>query len=325
MAAVSVKIMQKTFRFLSLSLFFLSACAGTSTATPTGVIVKEPSPLPVMTDTATAVLPTATATEPLPSVTAAPPAITPTATEDLRLLPKYWREWVVAPELSPFALSILSKGIAAGNDPHFFSRIGDCQSEPAVYLGIYNSERWKLPKDKVYLKSSIDYYQDAFTQTNVTAQQGFGISSVLSPLFADKERCNAAEPPLDCELRLRKPLIAFVAMGTNWQPNSSASFERYLRQVVDKLIENGTLPVLVNKPDNIEGDGLLNYAIAQVAYDYDLPMVNVWRALDHLPGHGLQADAMYMTPDAWNVRNLQTLIMLDKIRMATLGLSDVTQ
>lgn len=232
--------------------------------------------------------------------------------------PKYWREWNIVPDLSPFALATLREGVVAGNNPNVFIRIGDCQSEPAVYLGIYDSEHWILPTDKVYLENAIEYYHGSFSRVNVTAHKGFGVSSVLSVSFADKDLCNPTETPLDCELRLTRPLVALIAMGTNWQPNSSESFERYLRQIVDSLLENGTLPVLVNKPDNIEGDFLLNQAIAEVAYDYDLPMLNIWRALDFMPGHGLKGDAMYMTPEAWDIRNLQTLILLEQIHVATL-------
>ena len=259
-----------------------------------------------------------------PLSTATPTVITspttpPTATPDTRLTPKYWREWEIVPSLSQSTIEILEEGFLLGNNPQSFSKIGDCQSEPDVFLGIYATDHWVLPEKYESANASISYFSDAFALENVTAKRGFGVSSVLSPLYSDAEVCQPAETPIDCELRLRQPLVVFVAMGTNWQPGSSESFERYLRQIVDILIEEGSLPVLVNKPDNIEGDGLLNRAIAQVAYDYDLPMINVWRALDYLPAHGLDADGVYMIPDAWNERSLYALVLLEDIRQIILS------
>ena len=237
----------------------------------------------------------------------------------MRLTPKYWREWEIVPNLSQSSIEILEQGLLLGNNSQSFSRVGDCQSEPPVFLGVYATDRWRLPDEYHDISDSVEYYKDAFDIYNVTAEKGFGVSSVLSPLFSDPEVCLPAETPLDCELRLRQPIIVFIAMGTNWQPESSASFERYLRQIVDILIEKGSLPVLMNKPDNIEGDGMLNLAIAQVAYDYDLPMINVWKALDYLPAHGLQEDGVYMIPEAWNERNLYALVVLDNVRQSIMS------
>jgi hypothetical protein len=75
------------------------------------------------------------------------------------------------------------------------------------------------------------------------------------------------------------------------------------------------LPVLATKGDNIEGDWKLDRAIAQVAYDYDLPLVNVWRAIQPLPNHGLQPPKnIYLTGDAWMLRNEAWLKTLDAAR-----------
>jgi len=80
------------------------------------------------------------------------------------------------------------------------------------------------------------------------------------------------------------------------------------------LIEHGTLPVIVTKADNIEGDWMLNLSMAKVAYDYDLPLVNAWRSVQYLPNHGLEDNRIYMAPPAWDERNLATLSTLDAIR-----------
>lgn len=134
---------------------------------------------------------------------------------------------------------------------------------------------------------------------------------------AGHKDCNSNEAPLDCELRLRRSILVLVAMGTNWKPHSSDSFERYLRQIVDKTMASGALPILATKADNIEEDWKLNEAIARVAYDYDLPLVNVWRAVQFLPNHGLESPKnIYLTGNGWLARNDAWLRTLDVVRIA---------
>jgi len=104
-------------------------------------------------------------------------------------------------------------------------------------------------------------------------------------------------------------------MGTNWMPNGELSFEKYLRVVVERILETGALPILATKADNIEGDWKLNQAIAQVAYDYELPLVNVWRSVQDLPNHGLESPKnIYLSGDGWMRSNYAWLDMLEKVR-----------
>jgi hypothetical protein len=234
----------------------------------------------------------------------------------LRPLPKQWREWPVVPALSWRASQIYLKGLELGNNPHAFSRIGDCQSVPDVFLGIYATDRYWFTEDYQYLQETVAYYKDYFSQESAAAKDGFGVASPFSPLMSDPKLCQANETPLECEYNRKKPAIAFVAMGTNWAPNASASFEKYLRQIVEFSIERGTIPVLVTKADNIEKDSLLNETIAKVAYDFDTPLFNAWRAIQFLPDHGLKEDGIYLTPEAWDVRNFTALETLDALRRA---------
>ena len=70
---------------------------------------------------------------------------------------------------------------------------------------------------------------------------------------------------------------------------------------------------MVTKADNIEEDFLLNLSIATVAYDNDMPLLNSWMAVQYLPNHGLEEDKIYLTPEAWDVRNFTALEALDSI------------
>ena len=274
---------------------------GAATQTP-----PEPSP------TVSAATPTQTVTGE-PSATPAPsatPTPVPSPTTDLRPDPARWREWPVIPTVSALAYQIYQQGLANGNDPYAFSRIGDCESAPEAFLGFYVEDWAWLPEDYQYLQAAIDHFHDSFARDNLTARDGFGVSSVLSPLMADPSFCENNETPLQCEYRLHQPSLIFISMGTNWAPYAGASYEKYLRQVVEFAIQHGALPILMTKADNIELDNSINLAIATVAHDFDIPLLNFWRVAHALPHNGLEEDGVHLTTQAEDSRNFHGLITL---------------
>ncbi|MFZ6031361.1 MAG: hypothetical protein ACOYYS_26930 [Chloroflexota bacterium] len=306
---------------ISCSSHRTTTTPGASTHITTASLVAIQSPTASTTRTASeTATPAPTNTPADPPTETPPPTLTPTPTEtliptaDTRLLPDLWSAWTVLPTVSGSLKPIYLRGKELGNDPNMFTRIGDCQSLPEVFLGIYDTDRYWLGEDYKYLQGTIDHFAGAFSTPNVTVKDGYGVNSVFSPLMADPEWCESNETPLACEYRLHKPSVAFISMGTNWAPGGSGKFEEYLRQIVDFCFEHGIIPVLMTKADNIEQDNLLNKAIARVAYDYDIPMINVWAALQYMPNHGLQQDGIYLTPDAWDERTFDALITLDRIR-----------
>jgi len=309
---------------LAMVTLFLSACA---TATPAQV-----SAIAHPLDTATAasaptqtpapsLSPTATLT---PSVTPTPsntPTITPTftATTDTRPDPYYWSTWPIVPTVSGVAAQIYQRGISAGNDPHIFSVVGDCQSEPNVFMGIYETNRYSLGDTYQYLQETIDYYKGSFSRKSLAVRDGMSAPTALSALWADKDACQADESPVACELRVRKPSIMFINLGTNWLPGASAEvYGKYLRQIVDIVIANGTLPVLSTKADDVEGNHGINKVTAQIAHDYDIPLMNFWAAAQTLPNGGLDPNRnnVYLSTDGWDRRNFSALETLDALRRA---------
>lgn len=258
----------------------------------------------------------------LPTVVSAP-TIAPTATPDSRLDPKYWSEWPIVPTLSPRSLEIYNQGIEKGNNPKIYSTIGDCQSEPNVFMGIYATDRYYLGEDYFYLEETIDYYREAFQLKSQGVRDGLSAPSALSSTWADPLVCNKGENPVECELRLHKPSIVFINLGTNWKPGASANkYEEYLRKIVEIVIQHGSLPVLSTKADNVEGDHSLNRATARVAHDYDIPLWNFWRAAQSLPNNGLDGDrdSIYLAPEGWDRRNFTALQVLDAVRRSVQGL-----
>ena len=186
----------------------------------------------------------------------------------------------------------------------------------STFLSGFTNGKYKIPNNYA---ETVDWFSNSMATESVTAANGLGINSVLNPMFglpAGYTQCNREETPLDCELRTRHPAFVLIAMGTNWKPNGEISFEKYLRVVVDRILATGALPILATKADNIEQDWKLNQAIAQIAYEYDIPLVNVWRSVQDLPNHGLVAPKnIYLTGDGWMRRNYVWLDILEKIRI----------
>jgi hypothetical protein len=294
--------------FFIISVLFMLGCQ--TSEIPSQLSVTQTNIVPLLTSTYS---PTEVQTLDVTPTIPFTPTASSTSTPDTRLTAHYWREWPVVPELSLHARAILNEAIKT-TDPHSFSKVGDCQMTAGTFLAGYANGKYIIPAG---YESTVDWFSESMQSESVTAERGLGISSVLNPMFglsAGYTQCLRNETPLDCELRTRRPMVVLIGMGTNWIPNAALSFEKYLRQVVDTVLETGALPILATKADNVEGDWKLNEAIAQVAYDYDLPLVNVWRSVHDLPGKGLERK-IYLTPDGWMRRNQAWLLTLDRVRV----------
>ncbi len=309
------------FLLALFAVIFLSACSQASAGTPSltsgAPSPSQPGALPSNTN-----LPQPSAT-PAPSLTpSVTPTVTPTVptgtpTPDTRLNPQRWDQWPVIPTVSGVAKAIYQRGLELGNDPHGYSTIGDCQSEPDVFLGIYATNRYWLGSDYKYLQTTIDFFQSSFNRQSLAVRNGLSAPSALDPLWSYKDQCNPNESPVSCDLRVHKPSIVFINLGTNWLPSaSSAAYEKYLRQIVDQVIKAGALPVLSTKADDVEGGNRINMVTAQVAHDYDIPLWNMWRAVQSLPNGGLDPNRkdVYLTTEAWDTRNFTALMVLDRLR-----------
>lgn len=301
-------------RYLSLVfacvLVALAGCAPSGAATaPVLTATTAPSSTPAATLTPA---PSATVT-PTPTITPTP-TTPPTPTPDTRPLPESWGSWPPVPEVSAHVVDIFRRGQQMGNNPHAFSVVGDCQSEPNVFLGIYATDRYALG-DWAYLQETIDWFAGSFDHYSVSVKDGQSVASALNPQWADPAVCEKNETPLDCELRVHKPAFIFINLGTNWKNGGPTAHEKYLRQIVQTAIDHGTVPILTTKADNIEGDNSLNAATARVAYDLDVPLMNFWLAAASLENHGLdhEREDVYLTPHAWDLRNFTALMTLDTV------------
>jgi hypothetical protein len=308
---------QKTL-FLLLIMTLLAACSTQGAPTPnTPVLPTDASLLssPII-DTPQATVISSTETPVSPTSTPKPP-----------LEKDAWMQMPVVPTgVSDAMRDVYQRGLEMGNDPAHFSVIGDCQNVSSYFLSVYEKPgEFSLGAENAYLQPTIDYYQGSYSRVSVAVKGGFNAAAVISPLRADRKVCNANESPLDCELRLWKPSVVFVSMETWWSHKPAQEYEKYMRLVLDRIIEKGAVPIIATKADNLEGDNAINATVAKLAYEYDIPMWNFWAAVQPLPDHGLSKDGFHLTfarnffddpirmKSAWPWRNLTALQSLDAV------------
>lgn len=322
--------------FLLILVFCLAACGGSELAvmvSPTNQpSVEEPTAVSRETTSPTqaeiapaASQPTQATVEPSPALFTPP---TPTATPRPTLGPEDWKYLPVIPEISSTATQIYQYGVALGNNPRAFSKIGDCGSTPAWFLGDFDrGPKYYTLGQYTDLEQVIGVFQGSYSRTSLAAKSGFNASSIFSPLWSDPEQCQPGEAPLACEYRIHRPSIAFIMLGSNdvYHPDD---FEPQMRQIIELSIGQGIIPILSTKADNLEGDGSINATIARLAQEYDIPLWNYWRAVQDLPDQGLQEDGVHITwasnqfdnpynmSRGWPIRNLNALQVLEAIWLA---------
>ena len=267
------------------------------------------SPQPTTTATRTPFLPvtsTPTATVAIPTATLTP-SVTPTSTLD----PEQWKQWPVMPiQVSDRMRRIYEQGILNGNDPKSFSILGDCQSQPWVFMGIYDNNPDFVLQLNPDLQEAAANFHGSFNRYSPTVKDGTTEAALLWSLWNDNRAglCEVYESPLDCELRVHNPVIAFLHVGTHWEARN----EYYLNLIIEKLLANGTVPIVVTKADNREFDERINGNLVKLAAKYDLPLWNFWASVQDLPNHGMLYNSnMYLSSAGLAVHQQDALKVLD--------------
>jgi hypothetical protein len=252
------------------------------------------------------------------SASASPNRVTPA--------PDDWKNLPVIPGVSQTARGIYQRGLQMGRDPHAFSKVGDCQSITTYFLSnLETPDSFDLGQYSS-LQQTVDWFKGSFGRESLSVKGGFNAAAVLSPLRADPKECKSGESPVACEYRLHNPSIALISLE-EWWVGHPENYEKYLRQIIEFSIQQGVLPVVATKADNLEGNQLINQTIARLAWEYDIPVWNFWAAVQPLPGHGLIEDGFHLThgnnfnfavprsmQTGWTVRNLTALEVLDTVQ-----------
>ena len=305
--------------FLLLTLILLAACSN-------GQVVQQDVSSQQMESTLPAQPTTVSVQQSVDSPTAT--LVIPTATPKPPLAKDEWMTCPAVPTgVSDSMRDVYQRGLELGNDPTHFSIIGDCQNVSSYFLSTFEKpDDFSLGDEYAYLQPTINYYQGSYSRVSVAVKGGFNAAAVISPLRADPEVCNPNESPLDCELRIWRPSVVIVSMETWWSQKPEDEYEKYMRRVLDRIIETGAVPIIATKADNLEGGHAINNTVAKLAYEYDIPMWNFWAAVQPLPDKGLSDDGFHLTfgrnffddpvrmINAWPWRNLTALQTLDVVR-----------
>lgn len=258
------------------------------------------------------------------------------------------REDMVISGVGSRARAIWEVGRARGNLARAFAVIGDSISADANFLRPIAAGQIDLGPH-TYLGDTIAYFSgpdgrgaNPFSVPSVAAWGGWMTETVLNPAMADGALCQPGETPLACELRLARPAVALIMLGTNDLAGGRSldTYRANLEQIVQTCADAGVIPVLSTIPpmprSPLEDARVpeFNAVVIETAQRYEIPLWNYWLALQDVPGYGISADGVHPNapPDGWSaafddahleygitVRNLTALQALDAVRRNVLG------
>ena len=247
----------------------------------------------------------------------------------------------LVPEIGAYAQAVYQAGLEQGNSPNTFIKVGDCMTDNPYFLLPIGAGEYDLG-EYADLQTTIDHFiaddLDSFSRISQAAAGGFNSASILDSLWANPTFCEAGESPLECEFRHMTPSIALIMFGTNdvfYLPENQ--FDYFMRSIVIETLRNGTLPVMStfpHRPEFPEKAILFNQIVATIATEYELPLINLWLALETLPNQGVNpVETTHLTTPAdsaavcyfiednleagFTVRNLLTLQTLEAVLEAT--------
>ena len=213
------------------------------------------------------------------------------------------------------ASAIFRRGQILGRDAHALSKVGDCNSVDWFFLQPFGQDQYALG-DYADLQATVDAFSVSFTDRSYAAYNGLNARAALDPTWANLTVCRAAELPLLCEYRVHNPGVAIIMFGSNdVLALTPVQFDHALRRVVYETIQAGIIPVMSTFPRYIplpERTILFNQIVIRVALDFNVPVMNLWLALEPLPGHGIDDDGYHLNGpitgagDFASARNLLT-------------------
>jgi hypothetical protein len=245
--------------------------------------------------------------------------------------------------------AVLRSGQARGNQLRILAKLGDCMTDNPHFLVPLSAGRFELGEHAA-LRPAIEHFlgvparahgarlwkEDSFATPGLAAAGGFNVAGPLDPTWANPEWCQVNESPLACELRVSRPAFAVIMFGTNdVNTTDPASYDFYLRTIVSQTLDAGTIPLLSTfptRPENPAKSRQLNQIVVKVAQDYQVPLMNLNRALADLPNQGVNptdTTHLSLSPDGRadifsgehlrygaTVHNLVTLQALDRVLRA---------
>lgn len=201
--------------------------------------------------------------------------------------------FVLSPKVKANVRALYTAGVKQGNNPTAFSALGDSTIAGGLFLERFSDKNVKLG-DFAYLQPALIAFHDSFTRTSASVRIGLHSWTALNPVWADKKRCEPDENGIDCEMRLNKPSILFIHLGTNDTANKV--FDKHMRKIVEHVMAAGVVPVLITKAEPPDSDTRANNdSMRTIAKTYNVPLIDFDRLAATLPDYGLGDDKIHMT------------------------------
>jgi hypothetical protein len=241
----------------------------------------------------------------------------------------------VMPPVSEAMRAVYLRGQWLGNHSNVITKVGDSVAANDLYLTPMSRGDHELGAYD-YLAETINYFGPSLVEPSIAARIGMTTYTVFNPLWADKTRCRPNESPLACEYRLKKPSIAVILFGGNdVRHMMDADFARQMRRLVEESLAAGVIPVLstfsCDPAEPLWWQSInFNLRLAEIAQEYEVPLINLWSAARILPDYGLDQDGVHMKNSGWDhikftrgneayygttLQNLLTIRMLDELRL----------
>ena len=241
--------------------------------------------------------------------------------------------------------AIYERGLAQGRRAAVFARAGDDLAVQPGYLAPF-ADPGLILSDPAF-QSVVDWHnlldvgggRGSFDYVGAAARAGWRAEDLLDPARADVTVCSPGETPLDCEIRMLQPGVMLVSVGLNNVFDGDLSaFRAALDTAIQTLLNGGVIPVVSTvqpTPANPAAADAVNTAIIETAQavaqrnSTTVPVYNLWRRYNDLPGSGLFGDGVTptsapagpgdLTPESVNgfginARNRDILTILDLLR-----------
>lgn len=196
------------------------------------------------------------------------------------------------------ARNIYLQGQAAGNRRDVFTTVGDSLTDTNYFLRqIANSYNLR---DYGYLLPVISFFSssNSFAAGSLSARASWGTVSALQP-GASGGGCEPGETPVACELRIKRPAVSLIMIGTNDAPAyDGAAYGERLRQIIEQTIAANVVPVLSTLPPRTQyNERIIEYnnVIRGMASQYGVPLWDLYSALVVLPGQGVGPDGVHLS------------------------------
>lgn len=220
--------------------------------------------------------------------------------------------------------------------PDVFAKVGDSNTVNSGFLNCLSGNDIKINTNPT-LQSTIDYFKKTLADGTKTSFNRQTLAALVGWSSGDLLAGNPN--PIEQERAAITPAFAIVMLGTNdTYPQAVEPFGNNMLRIVDQLTSKGVVPFLTTIPqrtDNVEATDLvpeMNALVRAVAQARQVPMLDLFGALEPIPDYGLVGDGIHLQiysdmgtshacwlganglTEGMNQRNLITLEALDRAR-----------